>query len=152
MSRLAFVLLFLATPIWAQQGFVKKTPETLKAELDTEVIRARLDLAFSQRRLAQLNQTLELRKLEAEAMVWAARADAAAAPAEAERGRLAIEAALANAKATVASADKDRARAELEVEARLASAQVSVEYAKVASVAAIARLQQKAADIAARRM
>ena len=149
MSRLAFVLLFLAAPIWAQQGFVKKTPETLKAELDTEVIRARLDLAFSQRRLAQLNQTLELRKLEAEAMVRAARADAAAAPAEAERGRLAIEAALANAKATVASADKDRARAELEVEARLASAQVSVEYAKVASVAAIARLQQKAADIAA---
>jgi ATP-dependent Clp protease protease subunit len=148
MSRLALVSLFLSALLLAQQGPVKKSPETIKAELDTEVIRARLDLAASQRRLAQLQQTLEMRKLEAEAMLRAARADAAAAPAEAEKGRLAIEAALANAKSAVASADKDRARAELEVEARLANAQVSVEYAKVASVAQIAKLQQKAADIA----
>ncbi len=148
MSRLALVPLFLSALLLAQQGPVKKSAETIKAELDTEVIWARLDLAASQRRLAQLQQTLEMRKLEAESMVRMARADAAAAPADAEKGRLAIEASLANAKAAVASADKDRARAELEVEARLANAQVSVEYAKVSSVAQIAKLQQKAADIA----
>jgi ATP-dependent Clp protease protease subunit len=148
MSRLAFVPLFLAALVLAQQGPVRKSPETLKAEIETDVIRARLELASAQRRLAQLNQTLELRKLEAEAALRAARADAAAAPAEAEQAKLKLEAALAAAKAAVASADKDRARAELEVQARLATAEVSVEYARVASVAQIARLQQKAADIA----
>jgi len=148
MSRLALVPLFFAALVMAQQGPVKKTPETIKAEIETDVIRARLELASSQRRLAALTQTLELRKLEAEAALRAARADAAAAPADAEQTKLKLEAALANAKAAVASADKDRARAELEVQARLATAEVSVEYAKVASVAQIARLQQKAADIA----
>ena len=148
MSRLALVPLFFAALVMAQQGPVKKTPEIIKAEIETDVIRARLDLAASQRKLAALTQTLELRKLEAEAALRAARADAAAAPADAERTRLGLEASLAAAKAAVASADKDRARAELEVQARLATAEVSVEYAKVSSVAQIARLQAKAADIA----
>ena len=148
MSRLALVPLFLAALVMAQQGPVKKTPETIKAEIETDVIRARLDLASSQRRLAALTQALELRKLEAEAALRAARADAAAAPADAEQTKLKLEAALANAKAAVASADKDRARAELEVQARLANAELSVEYAKVSSVAQIARLQTKAAEIA----
>jgi len=148
MSRLALVPLFFAALVMAQQGPVKKTPETIKAEIETDVIRARLDLAASQRRLAALTQTLEIRKLEGEAALRAARAEAAAAPAEAEQAKLKLEAALAAAKAAVASADKDRARAELEVQARLATAEVSVEYAKVASVAQIARLQAKAADIA----
>ena len=55
---------------------------------------------------------------------------------------------IAAAKAAVASADKDRARAELEVQARLAAAEVSVEYAKVSSVATIARLEKKVAEVA----
>jgi ATP-dependent Clp protease protease subunit len=148
MSRLALVPLLFAALVMAQQGPVKKTPEVIKAEIETDVIRARLELASSQRRLAALTQTLELRKLEAEATLRAARADAAAAPVEAEQAKLKLEAALANAKAAVASADKDRARAELEVQARLAAAEVAVEYAKVSSVATIARLEQKAADIA----
>lgn len=148
MSRLALVPLFFAALVMAQQGPVKKTPEVIKAEIETDVIRARLDLASSQRRLAALMQTLEIRKLEAEATLRAARAEAAAAPVEAERTKLQLEAALASAQAAVASADKDRARAELEVQARLAAAEVSVEYAKVSSVATIARLEQKAADIA----
>ena len=148
MSRLALVPLFFVALALGQQGPTRKAPEVVKAEIETDVIRARLDLAASQRRLAQLTQTLELRKLEAEATVRAARADAAAAPAEAEQTKLKLEAALAAAKAAVASADKDRARAELEVQARLATAEISVEYAKVSSVAQIARLQAKAADIA----
>jgi uncharacterized coiled-coil protein SlyX len=49
----------------AQQGPVKRTPEIIKAEIETDVIRARLELAASQRRLAALTQTLEIRKLEA---------------------------------------------------------------------------------------
>ncbi|NBV49534.1 MAG: hypothetical protein EBR95_10975, partial [Verrucomicrobia bacterium] len=148
MSRLAYVFLFLAAPLMAQFSPVKKTPEVIKAEIETDVIRARLELASSQRKLAALTQTLELRKLEAEAALRAARADAAAAPIEAEQNKLKLEAALAAAQAAVASADKDRARAELEVQARLAAAEVAVEYAKVSSVATIARLEQKAADIA----
>jgi ATP-dependent Clp protease protease subunit len=148
MSRLALVPLFFAALVMAQQGPAKKTPEIIKAEIETDVIRARLELAASQRKLAALTQTLELRQLEAEAALRAARADAAAAPLEAEQAKLKLEAALAAAKAAVASADKDRARAELEVQARLATAEVSVEYAKVSSVAQIARLQQKAAEIA----
>ncbi|MCX8489052.1 MAG: hypothetical protein ORN22_08095, partial [Opitutales bacterium] len=67
MSRLALVPLFFAALVMAQQGPVKKTPETIKAEIETDVIRTRLDLASSQRRLAALTQSLELRKLEAEA-------------------------------------------------------------------------------------
>ena len=66
MTRLALVPLFLAALAMAQQGPVKKSPETIQAEIETDVIRARLDLAASQRKLAQLTQTLELRKLEAE--------------------------------------------------------------------------------------
>jgi ATP-dependent Clp protease protease subunit len=132
MSRLALVPLFFAALVMDQQGTVKKTPETIKAEIETDVIRARLDLAASQRRLAALTQTLEIRKLEAEA----------------EQAKLKLEAALAAAKAAVASADKDRARAELEVQARLATAEVSVEYAKVSSLATITRLEKKAAEIA----
>ena len=148
MSRLALVPLLFAALVMAQQGPVKKTPEVIKAEIETDVIRARLELASSQRRLAALTQTLEIRKLEAEAALRAARADAAAAPVDAEQAKLKLDAALAAAKAAVASADKDRARAELEVQARLATAEVSVDYAKVSSVAQIARLQAKAADIA----
>jgi ATP-dependent Clp protease protease subunit len=148
MSRLAYVFLFLAAPLMAQFSPVKKTPEVIKAEIETDVIRARLDLAASQRKLAALTQTLELRKLEAEAALRAARAEAAAAPIEAEQNKLKLEAALAAAQAAVASADKDRARAELEVQARLAAAEVSVEYAKVSSAGQIARLQAKAAEIA----
>ena len=150
MSRLALVLLSFAAMGSAQfQAPVRKSPETLQAEVATDVIRARLDLASARRRLASLGQALELRKLEAEALLRAARADAAAAPIDAEKAKLKFEADLAAARAAVASADKDRARAELEVEARLASAEVSVESAKVASVVQIARLQQKSADIAA---
>ena len=67
MSRLALVPLLFAALVMAQQGPVKKTPEVIKAEIETDVIRARLDLASSQRRLAALTQTLEIRKLEAEA-------------------------------------------------------------------------------------
>lgn len=148
MSRLALALLLLASPLLAQPGPARKSPEILRAESETDVIRARLDLAASQRRLAQLTSTLELRKLEAEAALRAARAEAAAAPAEAERARLAMEAALANARAAVAAADKDRARSELDVQTRLAAAELSVDYAKVAATTTIARLQQKASEIA----
>ncbi len=148
MSRLAYVFLFLAASLMAQSGPARKTPEVIKAEIETDVIRARLELAAAQRKLAALNQTLELRKLEAEAALRAARAEAAAAPIEAEQSKLKLEAALAAAQAAVASADKDRARAELEVQGRLAAAEVSVEYAKVSSVAQIARLEKKAAEIA----
>ena len=149
MPRLVLPFLLLAAVASAQQGNTRKSPATVQAEVATEVIRARLDLAAAQRSLGRLPQTLEMRKLEAETMVRSARADAAAAETEAERARLGLEAALSAARAAAASADKDRARAELEVEARLATAQVSVEHAKVASVATIARLQQKVAEVAA---
>jgi ATP-dependent Clp protease protease subunit len=89
-----------------------------------------------------------MRKLEAEAQVRAARAEAAAAGQEAERVRLGLESSVASARASAAAADKDRACAELEAEAKLALAQVTLDYAKVSSVAAIARLQQKTSEVA----
>jgi len=146
MPRLALALLLLTAALPAQQSSVRKSPETIKAEVEAEIIRARLDLAAAQRRLAELPNSLELRKLEAEAQLRAARAEAAAAPLEAERARLGLDAALAASRATAAAADKERARAELEAEAKLALAQVTLDYAKVSSVATIARLQQKVAD------
>ena len=146
MPRLVLALLLLTSALSAQQSPVRKSPETIKAEVEAEVIRARLDLAAAKRRLDELPGSLELRKLEAEAQLRAARAEAAAAKQEAERARLGLEAALAGSRATAAAADKDRARAELEAEAKLALAEVSLEYAKVSSVAAIARLQQKASE------
>ncbi len=146
MLRLALALLFLAVALPAQQSSIRKSPETIQAEVDAEVIRARLDLAAAKRRLAELPGSLELRKLEAEAQVRSARADAAAAAQEAERARLGLEASVAYARGTAGAADKERARAELEADAKLALAQVTLEYAKVASVAAIARLQQKTSE------
>ena len=140
MPRLVLPSLLLAATLTAQQFTVRKSPETVKAEVEAEVIRARLELGSTQRMLARLPLTLEMRKLEAEAMIRSARAEATFAETEAERARLGLEAILSVARSAAANADKDRARAELEVEARLAAAQVSVEYAKVASVATIARL------------
>jgi ATP-dependent Clp protease protease subunit len=148
MPRLVLPSLLLAATLTAQQFNVRKSPETVKAEVEAEVIRTRLELGSAQRMLARLPLTLEMRKLEAEAMIRSARAEATFAETEAERARLGLEAVLSVARSAAANADKDRARAELEVEARLAAAQVSVEYAKVASVATIARLQQKASEVA----
>jgi len=148
MPRLVLTLLFLTAALPAQQSPTRKSPETIKAEVEAEVIRARLDLAASTRRLANLPDSLEMRKLEAEAQVRAARAEAAAAGQEAERARLGLESSVAYARASAAAADKDRARADLESEAKLALAQVSLEYAKVSSVVAIARLQQKTSEVA----
>ncbi len=148
MPRLVLTLLFLTVALPAQQSPTRKSPETIKAEVEAEVIRARLDLAASKRRLANLPDSLEMRKLEAEAQVRAARAEAAAAGQEAERARLGLESSVASARASAAAADKDRARAELEAEAKLALAQVTLDYAKVSSVAAIARLQQKTSEVA----
>ena len=149
MPRLVLPFLLFAAVATAQQGNFRKSPETIQAEVEAEVIRARLDLGSAQRMLARLPLSLEMRKLEAETMVRSARAEAAAAETEAERARLGLEAALSAARAAAANADKDRARAELEVEARLATAQISVDYAKVASIATIARLQQKVSEVAA---
>jgi len=149
MPRLVLPFLLLVATLTAQQSNFRKSPETIKAEVEAEVIRARLELGSAQRMLARLPLSLEMRKLEAEAMLRAARAEATFAETESERARLGLESVLSAARAAAANADKDRARAELEVEARLATAQVSVEYAKVASVATIARLQQKASEIAA---
>jgi len=149
MPRLVLPFLLLVAALPAQQFNLRKSPETIKAEVEAEVIRARLELGSAQRMLARLPLTLEMRKLEAEAMIRAARAEATFAETESERARLGLEAALSAARAAAANADKDRARAELEVEARLAAAQVSVEHAKVASVASIARLQQKVSEVAA---
>ncbi|PHX58635.1 MAG: hypothetical protein CK522_03205 [Opitutia bacterium] len=148
MTRLAITLLFLTVVLPAQQSPPRKSPETIKAEVEAEVIRARLDLAASKRRLANLPDSLEMRKLEAEAQVRAARAEAAAAGQETERARLGLESAVAYARASAAAGDKDRARAELEAEAKLALAQVTLDYAKVSSVAVIARLQQKTSEVA----
>jgi ATP-dependent Clp protease protease subunit len=148
MPRLVLALCFLTAALPAQQSPTRKSPETIKAEVEAEVIRARLDLAASKRRLANLPASLEMRKLEAEAQVRAARAEAAAASQEAERARLGLESAVASARASAAAGDKDRARAELEAEAKLALAQVTLDYAKVSSVAAIARLQQKTSEVA----
>jgi ATP-dependent Clp protease protease subunit len=149
MPRLVLPFLLLAAAVSAQQGNFRKTPETIQAEVEAEVIRARLELGAAERMRARLPLSLEMRKLEVENLVRAARSDAAAAESDAERARLGLDAALAAARAAVASADKDRARAELEVVARLANAEVSLEFSKVASVATIARLQQKVSEIAA---
>ena len=148
MPRLVFPFLLFAAVVSAQQANLRKSPETIKAEVEAEVIRARLELGSAQRMLARLPLSLEMRKLDAEATIRSARAEAAFAETEVERARLGLEAALAAARSAAANADKDRARAELEVEARLAAAQISVEYAKVANVATIARLQQKANEAA----
>ena len=147
--RLVLTLFSLTAVLVAQQSPARKTAATIQAEVDAELIRARLDLAASKRRQEAMPISSEMRKLEAEAILRAARAEAAAAAQEAERARLGLESALAAARSGSAGADKDRARAELEVEAKYALAQVALDYAKVSSVATIARLQQKNSEVAA---
>ncbi|MGA0133062.1 MAG: ATP-dependent Clp protease proteolytic subunit [Opitutales bacterium] len=141
------VLLLLSMGLSAQQS--PRPPEVVKAELETEAIRARLDLAAAKRRLESLPGSLELRGLEAEALLRKARADAVATGDDAEKDRIKLELGASAARAAAASVDKDRARAELEVEARLAAAEASVELAKVASAAQIVMLEKKVAEVAA---
>ncbi len=141
------VLLIFAASLGAQQS--PRPPEVVKAELETEAIRARLELAAAKRRLEALPGSLEMRRLEAEALLRKARADAAAAGDDAEKERIKLELETASARASSASVGKDRARAELEVEARLAAAEASVELAKVSSAAQIVLLEKKVAEVAA---
>ena len=111
MPRLVLPSLLLAATLTAQQSNFRKSPETIKAEVEAEVIRARLELGSAQRMLARLPLSLEMRKLEAEAMLRAARAEATFAETESERARLGLESVLSAARAAAANADKDRARA-----------------------------------------
>ena len=147
MRNQAFALFLSVAGLFAQQSAAGKSPDALRAE--AEAIRARLELTAARQRLAAWPMTAEVRRLETEAALRAARAEAAAAQEEAERTRLTLDTAVAALRATVAASAQEGARAELEAEARLATAQLSVEHAKVAAAVPIARLRQKAAEIAA---
>ena len=143
MTRLALIFTLFVTALQAQSRRIEKTPETIQAEVEAEIVRTRLDLAESQRRQAKQASDLEIKKLEVENRIRQLKSDAAGAMDDAEKSQLNLKTSIANVKATLASGEKDARRAEFEADVKLASAQAAVEYARLEKVGEIARLQKK---------
>ena len=148
MSRLALSFLFLSAIAWAQQGPLQKSPETYQAEVEAEVIRARLDLESAQRRKAQQDKILEMQLLTAQANLRKAKAEVAGAVEEAERAKLALEDALLQAKSSLATTERTQQQADFEAETKLALAAQTVELAKISRITEIAQLEKKVSDLA----
>jgi len=143
MTRLALIFTLFITALQAQPRRIEKTPETIQAEVEAEIVRTRLDLAESQRRQAKQASDLEIKKLEVENRIRQLKNEAAGAMDDAEKSQLNLKTSIANVKATLASGEKDARRAEFEADVKLASAQAAVEYARLEKVGEIARLQKK---------
>jgi ATP-dependent Clp protease, protease subunit len=143
MTRLALIFTLFVTALQAQSRRIEKTPETIQAEVEAEIVRTRLDLAESQRRQAKQASDLEIKKLEVENRIRQLKNEAAGAMDDAEKSQLNLKTSIANVKATLASGEKDARRAEFEADVKLASAQAAVEYARLEKVGEIARLQKK---------
>jgi len=143
MTRLALIFTLFITALQAQSRRIEKTPETIQAEVEAEIVRTRLDLAESQRRQAKQASDLEIKKLEVENRIRQLKNEAAGAMDDAEKSQLNLKTSIANVKATLASGEKDARRAEFEADVKLASAQAAVEYARLEKVGEIARLQKK---------
>ncbi len=143
MTRLALIFTLFITALQAQSRRIEKTPETIQAEVEAEIVRTRLDLAESQRRQAKQASDLEIKKIEMENRIRQLKTDAAGAMDDAEKSQLNLKTSIANVKATLASGEKDARRAEFEADVKLASAQAAVEYARLEKVGEIARLQKK---------
>jgi hypothetical protein len=77
MTRLALIFTLLVTALQAQSRRIEKTPETIQTEVEAEVIRARLDLAESQRRQQKLTSDLEIKKIELENRIRQLKSDSA---------------------------------------------------------------------------
>jgi len=143
MTRLALIFTLFVTALQAQSRRIEKTPETIQAEVEAEIVRTRLDLAESQRRQAKQASDLEIKKLDVENRIRQLKNEAAGAMDDAEKSQLNLKTSIANVKATLASGKKDARRAEFEADVKLASAQAAVEYARLEKVGEIARLQKK---------
>ena len=143
MTRLALIFTLFITALQAQSRRIEKTPETIQAEVEAEIVRTRLDLAESQRRQAKQASDLEIKKLDVENRIRQLKNEAAGAMDDAEKSQLNLKTSIANVKATLASGEKDARRAEFEADVKLASAQAAVEYARLEKVGEIARLQKK---------
>ena len=152
MTRLALIFTLFVTALQAQSRRIEKTPETIQAEVEAEIVRTRLDLAESQRRQAKQASDLEIKKLEAENRIRQLKNDAAGAMDDAEKSQLNLKTAIANVKATLASGEKDARRAEFEADVKLASAQAAVEYARLEKIGEIARLQKKVEETSNRKI
>jgi len=143
MTRLALIFTLFVTALQAQSRRIEKTPETIQAEVEAEIVRTRLDLAESQRRQAKQASDLEIKKLDLENRIRQLKNEAAGAMDDAEKSQLNLKTSIANVKATLASGEKDARRAEFEADVKLASAQAAVEYSRLEKVGEIARLQKK---------
>jgi ATP-dependent Clp protease protease subunit len=144
MTRLALIFTLLVTALQAQPRRIEKTPETIRTEVEAEIIRTRLELAESQRRQAKQASDLEIKKLEVESRIRQLKTDAAGAMDDAEKSLLNLKTSIANVKASLASVEKDARRAEFEADVKLANAQATVELARLEKMGEIARLQKKA--------
>ena len=143
MTRLALIFTLFVTALQAQPRRIEKTPETIQTEVEAEIIRARLDLAESQRRQAKQSSDLEIKKLEVENRIRQLKAEATGSVDDAEKSQLNLKTSIANIRSTLASADKDLKRADFEADVKLTSTQAAIDYARLEKVGEIARLQKK---------
>lgn len=140
--------LFLAAALAGQSAPVSRSPETRLNEARVAAIQARLERDALARRRDEAAATDELRRLEAEAALRAARQEAAAADADAERAALARAAALNAARQAAAGAAGANARAELEADLKVAQLETSLATARIDGELALYRARERLADIA----
>jgi len=140
--------LLLAAALSGQSAPASRPPETRLNEQRTAAIQARLERDALARRLDELAATDELRRLEAEAALRAARQEASAAEEEAERVALARAAALNAARQAADGVAGGATRAELEADLKLAQLEAGLATARIDGELALHRARARLADIA----
>jgi ATP-dependent Clp protease, protease subunit len=140
--------LLLAAALAGQSAPVSKSPDTRLNEARAAVIQARLELDALTRRRDEAASTDELRRLEAEAALRAARDEAAAAEVDAERAALARAAALNAARQSAAGIAAAVDRAALEADVKITQLEAAVAAARLDGDLALHRANQRLASVA----
>lgn len=140
--------LFLAVALSGQSAPASRSPETRLNEARAAAIQARLERDALARRRDEAAATDELRRLEAESALRAARQEADAAEADAERAALARAAALNAARQGAAGNPGVLARAELEADLKIAQLEAGLATVRIDGELALHRARERLADIA----
>ena len=140
--------LLLAVALSGQPAPAPRSADTRLNEARAAAIQGRLERDALARRRDEAAVTDELRRLEAEAALRAARQEAAAIEADAERAALARAAALNAARQGAAATPGSLARAELEADLRIAQLEAGLATARIDGELALHRARERLAEIA----
>jgi len=140
-------VILLAAALSGQSAPVARSSETRLNEQRASLIQSKLEYESLERRRADISSVDELRRLEAESALRAARQDAAAAEAEAERAELGRQAALNAARQAAVGSAAALARAELEADLKIAQFENTIALVKADAGLSLSAARARLASI-----